>query len=376
MGQKRKATRAARVLREAQRLLEAGVAGQAFPGGVACVAWRDDDGEGLVEAAAGSLGHGLGPTTPRTPYDLASLTKPLVATAALRLVEAGTLDLDVVAETVLTDVRGGVAEGASLRQLLTHTSGLAAWGGLYLDVPHEVGSPAARRWVLNEAARRPEDVGERREIYSDLGYILAGEVISRVAAAPLDRVVTRLVLEPLGVEDDLYFAGALPGDRRAALTRTAAPTERCEWRSRIVRGEVHDENCAALGGVSGHAGVFGLARGVALYGRGLLDALAGRSSFLRRETLTGAIADSPGGAYGLGFMRRPPSEGSPGGAAGKRLGPRTFGHLGFTGTSFFCDPDRDLSIALLTNRIHPSRANERIRGFRPAFHDGIAAAFG
>ncbi|MEM1415248.1 MAG: serine hydrolase domain-containing protein [Myxococcota bacterium] len=369
-------TRAERVRREAQRLLEAGVAGQAFPGATACVAWRDADGEGLVEAAAGSLGKGLGQTLARTPYDLASLTKPVVATAALRLADAGQLDLELVAEGVLTDVRGGVAGGATLAALLTHTSGLASWGGLFLDVPHEVGSPAARRWLLNEAARRPEDKAGGHEIYSDLGYMLGGEVVARVAGAPLDRVVTRWVLEPLGIEDDVYFAGALPSDRRAALARTAAPTERCEWRGRIVRGEVHDENCAALGGVSGHAGLFGNARGMALFGRGLVDVLAERSTFLKRSTLEAAIAATPEGAYGLGFMRKPPSEGSPGGAAGRRLGPRTFGHLGFTGTSFWCDPDRDLSIALLTNRIHPSRANEKIKGFRPAFHDGIAAAFG
>lgn len=365
-------TRKDRVQREAQRLLEAGVAGQVFPGATACIGWRES-GEAVYCVARGGRLSYTAPTAVRddTPYDLASLTKPFVAMAALRLVTRGVIELDARADSILSDVRGGAAAGATLEQLLTHRAGLAPWGGLYLDVPHEPGSAAARRWILSEAARRMEEDATGGAIYSDLGYIIAGEMIARAAGDTLDRVVRAEVTEPLSIDGEVYFAGGLPSDRRAALARRAAPTERCEWRGRIVRGEVHDENCAALGGVSGHAGLFGDAPGVAVFGRAVLDSLLGRSEFLPKDAVTAALAERPGGTHRLGWDIK---SGEPS-AAGRRMSAGTFGHLGFTGTSIWCDPVRDLVVVLLTNRVHPSRANEKIKGFRPAFHDGVVAAW-
>lgn len=348
------------------------MAGQVFPGGTACVGWRESGDPVYGVAHAGRLAY-TAPTQTRddTPYDLASLTKPLVAMTALRLVARGVIELEARADSVLSDVRGGGAAGATLEQLLTHRAGLAPWGGLYLDVPHEIGSAAARRWILSEAARRMEEGSEGKDVYSDLGYIIAGEMIARAAGDTLDVVVAREVTEPLGIAEELFFAGAMPSDRRADLVRRVAPTERCEWRGRIVRGEVHDENCAALGGVSGHAGVFGIAHGVGVFGRAMLESLAGRSEFLSKSLLEAALMARPGGTHRLGWDAK---SGEPS-SAGRRLGPRTFGHLGFTGTSIWCDPDRDIVVVLLTNRVHPSRANEKIKGFRPAFHDGVVAAW-
>ncbi len=364
-----------RVRIEATRLLEAGVAGTVFPGATACLAWRDASGAAIyAEACAGRLHEGAPRVEPRTPYDLASLTKPFLATAALRLVAGGTLALGTRVDLLVSDTRGGHGGAATLEQLLTHRSGLAAWGGLYLDVPHDPGTAAARRWIIGEASRRPEEgalATKGAAIYSDLGYILAGEVVARAAGQPLDRVMAAQVTEPLGITDEVYFASALSPERRASLVKRAAPTERCDWRGRIARGEVHDENCAALGGVSGHAGLFGSAHGVATLGRAVLDAQAGRSDFLPQALLREALAPRPGSTYRLGWDGKS-AEGS---TAGRRLSPETFGHLGFTGTSIWCDPTRDLVVVLLTNRVHPSRANERIKGFRPAFHDGVVRAF-
>ncbi len=188
----------------------------------------------------------------------------------------------------------------------------------------------------------------------------------------LDELVEREVLEPLGLDDEIYYAGTLPAERKAALMRTAAPTERCDWRGRIIIGEVHDENCAALGGVAGHAGLFGTAHGVAVFGREMLTVLEGDSQLLKRQTLEYALKKRDDeGRYRLGWDTK---SGSPS-SAGRRMGPRTFGHLGFTGTSIWIDPDDDVVVVLLTNRVHPSRANEKIRGFRPAFHDGVMSAF-
>jgi CubicO group peptidase (beta-lactamase class C family) len=361
-----------RVQAEAQRLLEAGVAGQVFPGGCACIAFREGGEVQYAVAAGGRLSHGGPKVRVETPYDLASLTKPFVATTALRLVEAGKITLDTRADSLVPDVRGGPGGVATLEQLLTHRAGLAAWGGLYLDVPHEPGTTAARRWILSEAARRSERAPDVETEYSDLGYIIAGEMIARAGGGTLDTVVEREVLATLGIAKEVFYAGALPSDKKAELVRTAAPTERCEWRGRIVRGEVHDENASALGGVAGHAGLFGSARGVAVFGVAVLESLEGKGTLLSKSSLEHALA--PRGPretarYRLGWDVK---SGNPS-TAGRRLGARTFGHLGFTGTSLWCDPDQAIVVVLLTNRVHPSRANEKIKGFRPAFHDGVVA---
>ncbi|MFW5926214.1 MAG: serine hydrolase domain-containing protein [Myxococcota bacterium] len=365
MGQELKS----KLRREIVRLLEAGVSGRAFPGASACVGWREGDADVFVPAVAGRVAPDGPAVEEGTPYDLASLTKPLVAMAALRMVVAGKVTLDARADSLVNDVRGGPGGAKTLEALLRHRAGLAAWGGLYLDVPHDPGTAPARRWILSEAARRQHEQDEP-VVYSDLGYIIAGEMLARAAGQTLDQVVARYVTEPLGIDHEVYYAGALPSELRTQLVRRAAPTERCEWRGRLVRGEVHDENCAALGGVSGHAGMFGSARAVAAFGRTMLDVLDGRSDFLPPELLEGALADpGDGDTHRLGWDTKSAGESS----AGRRMSANSFGHLGFTGTSIWCDRARDVVVVLLTNRVHPSRANEKIRGFRPAFHDGVLA---
>lgn len=360
-----------RVSREVHRLLKAGVAGRVFPGATACVAYADASGRPVfVEGAAGSLGQGLGPVTSETIYDLASLTKSFVATTALRLAGSERLALDAKLSEVLTECRGAAQPEATLAALLSHRGGLEAWGGLYLDVPHEAGTAAARRWILCEAARRGSGAPGSCS-YSDLGYMLAGEMVARLARKPLDQAVRDEVLVPLGIQREVEFAGGwLSGGDREGFRQRVAPTERCEWRGRMVTGEVHDENCAALGGVSGHAGLFGTALGVARFAWALLEAHSGAHELLVQETLHDALADKDGGRYRLGFDSKSP-EGS---SAGRHMSDATFGHLGFTGTSFWVDPTQRIVVVLLSNRVHPSRANEKIRAFRPAFHDGVMAA--
>ena len=365
-----------RVRAEARRLLAAGVAGHVFPGGAAAISWRTRSGaEELVEACAGTTKQGGSKVVEATRYDLGALTQVFVAAAALRMTVIDGLDLDAPIEALVSDVRGGVLADTTLRSLFWHRGGLARWGGLYLDVPHDVGSPAARRWILSEAARRPGEQPPGSMEQSDLGYMVAGEALARAAGAPLDEVVERYVLAPLGLSEQVCFPGALPTEKRAALARLAAPTERCEWRGRLVQGEPQDENAAALGGVAGHAGLFGTAHAVALFGRAVLDSLSGRGGFLPADVVGASLAEPPGGGH-LRFGWDARHADSPGAApaCGKRMGPRCFGKLGFTGTSIWCDPDSDAVVVLLTNRVCPSRANEKIDGFRPAFHDGLMAA--
>jgi CubicO group peptidase (beta-lactamase class C family) len=300
---------------------------------------------------------------------LASLTKPFVASAAARLVTRGALTYAALADEILPDARGTVLSGVTLEQLLAHESGLDAWGGLYLDVQHEVGSAAARRWIVSEAMRRDGDQN-RGMVYSDLGYIVAGEVLAKVSGRPLQDVVTTEVLAPLGIQDRVFYAGALTAAARHQLAPDVPPTERCDWRGRVVRAEVHDENCAALGGVAGHAGLFGDAESVARLGVAWLDVLAGRSTFVSKDVRDRVFAPRPG-SHRLGWD----TKSSDASAAGQRMGPRTFGHLGFTGTSVWCDPDRELVLVLLSNRVHPTRSNVKIRTFRPAFYDGVVHTF-
>lgn len=361
-----------RVESEATRLMKAGVAGHVFPGGVACVGWSEGGEARYASVAAGKLSADDDDVTVTTPYDLASITKPFVAMTALRLVGHGKLSLDTRVDSIVADVRGGTGGLATLGSLLSHTSGLSAWGGLYLDVPHDPGTPAARRWILSEASRRPHDGDTRLPIYSDLGYIIAGEVVARCGGDKLDRVLAREVTDSLGITDEIFFPSAMPSERRAQIARAAAPTEWCEWRQRMVRGEVHDENAAAFGGVAGNAGLFGTAHGVAVFGRAMLDVLSGKSTLVDQTLLQNALTPVAGTSLMMGWDGKSIDASS----AGKRMSDATFGHLGFTGCSLWCDPKLDVVVALLTNRVHPSRANERIKGFRPGFHDGVLAALG
>lgn len=346
------------------------MSGHVFPGGAACVSFRDAAArEQLVVACAGTLARGEGRVQETTRYDLAGITQCFVATAALRMAARGALDLDASAESVLPDVRGGVLGDTSIGSLLRHRGGLAAWGGLYLDVPHDIGSAAARRWVISEAARRGSELPAGRAERSDLGYIVAAEAIARAAGSTLEEVIAQEVLKPLGIEDDVAYPSALGTEGRLAYTRISAPTERCQWRGRLVRGDPQDENAAALGGVAGHAGLFGSAQGVALFGRAVLDSLAGRSELLPAKTMAKALADAGDGSrLRLGWEAKGTTT-----VWGRRTSPRSFGQIGFTGTSLVCDPEKDVVVVLLTNRICPSRANEKIDGFRPAFHDGVLA---
>ncbi|MBP7682354.1 MAG: beta-lactamase family protein [Deltaproteobacteria bacterium] len=352
------------------RLLESGAAGGVYPGASACVMYRDADGQLVtVSAAGGVLCRGEAAVRETTTFDLASLTKPFVASVAARMVSRGQLDFGVRVDDVLSDARGTPLTGITLEDLLAHQSGLDAWGGLYLDVQHEPGSAAARRWIVSEAMRRDGD-HNRGMVYSDLGYIVAGELLSKAAGKPLQDLVELDVLAPLGLAGRVFYAGALPTAARHQLAHDVPPTERCDWRGRVVRAEVHDENCAALGGIAGHAGLFGDAESVARLGLEWLDVLARRSAFVTPAVRDRVFAPRPG-SHRIGWDTKSDT----GSAAGQRMGPRTFGHLGFTGTSVWCDPSRDLVVVLLSNRVHPTRTNTKIRTFRPAFYDGVVHTF-
>lgn len=320
------------------------------------------------DAAAGARAEGSGPVTSDTMYDLASLTKPWVATAALRLYQAGVFELGAAVEGLIPEARGLPVAGRTWEEVLSHRSGLEAWGPFYETLPEEPGTDAARAWILAELLRHwdPGTVGT--SVYSDLGYILAGVAMSRALGQPLNDILAERVTLPLGVDDTVFF-GASRQDE--AWKMRCAPTGWSAWRKRALVGEVHDDNCAALGGVAGHAGMFGVAQSVARLGAACVGAWQGRRGACEEALIRHATAVRPGGTHRLGWDGKA-EEGS---AAGSLIDADAFGHLGFTGTSLWCDPRRQLVVALLSNRVAISDDNTAIRAFRPAFHDAVIGAF-
>ena len=323
-------------------------------------------GDGPTVVALGTLAGGdSAPVTPGTLYDLASLTKPLTALAAVRLAAAGALALDEPVGELWPGRFPGAVASLRLDALLSHRSGLPAWVPAYEHVAlAECGSAGARARVLDVVAASPVTACAG-PVYSDLGYLLAGEALAHRAGAALDALVRREVIAPLGL-GALHHRGV--GERWRDLS--VAPTERCPWRGRVVQGEVHDENAFAFGGVAGHAGLFGDATDLAALGWACLAALRGESAWLQRAAVEAMIAHRPGGSHRLGWDGV--SEGAS--SSGRYFGPRAFGHLGFTGTSLWCEPALGVVVALVTNRVHPSRESTGIRALRPRVHDAIIEA--
>lgn len=357
--------------------LFAAVESGVFPGAVLAVRVR---GQVAYQQAVGNaaLLPAPRPASLDTVYDLASLTKPLAtATAVLLLVQAGRLNLDAPLERDLVELKGSPIGDVTVRDLLSHSSGLPAWRPYYERVaeqdqsrPGFLGSEAAKQLVLrclrDEPFVYPTGI---RSLYSDLGYILLGLLIERVSGSPLDHFCQDRLFAPLGAAPLLFLgrAGAAEGPR--VNPDRVAPTEEDAWRGRLLWGEVHDENAYALGGVAGHAGLFGTVSAVLAVSGAWLNSYTGRNSLFHPELIRRFATrrtDIPGGSWGLGWDT--PSTPS---SSGAHFSPQSFGHLGFTGTSLWIDPVCGLEVALLSNRVHPTRRNQGIQKFRPLIHDLI-----
>ncbi len=252
------------------------------------------------------------------------------------------------------------AERVTVRHLLVHTSGLPAHRPYYL-------AARSSEDVLDSVYATPLDtVPGARMVYSDLDYILLGEIVQRVSGEPLDAYLEAHVFGPLGMHDT--------GFRPPPWTWSdVAPTERDPWRGRLVRGEVHDENAYAMGGVSGHAGLFGSARDLARFARMLLA----RGTLDGVRVLDAAAIDTFTRVQNPAVSHRALGWETPNGinSAGHRMSARAFGHTGFTGVSLWIDPGRDLFVVLLTNRVNPTRANTRILDVRVRLADAVLAAY-
>lgn len=353
------------------RLLEEGV-GRAFPGAVIAVLFR---GEIVLRQAVGLAAQKPAPrpATPETIYDLASLTK-VVATTPLILQAAaeGRLALDDPLAAHIPD--SPRSSGITLRHLLTHTSGLPAWIPFYLE---ESGYDAI---VHRAAAVPPESPPGAQVVYSDLGFILLGDVARRALGAPLDALARTRLFAPLDMADTGYLpapdvpARIAPTEDGTAIEQGMAGEagRRYRWRRRLIWGEVHDSNAYAMGGVSGHAGLFGTADDLIAYARMWLARGRGpRGAIISPALVEQATAPQATGPAlrGLGWALSGPQ-----GWWGDSLSARAFGHTGFTGTALVVDPEHDLAIVFLTNAVHLGRDRTEILTLRPVVASAVARA--
>ena len=303
-------------------------------------------------------------------FDLASVSKPVTALTLARLERAGLLSRSEPLSAFLPELADSASGSVPLDLLCAHRAGLEAHIEFFVKRAGAIQPDVAS--ILRRAAdaRRAGCVTLPAEsLYSDLGYILVGAALERRTGSDLDTLVEREVATPLGLR--LGSARKLSADRTLGDAEFV-PTEVVEWRGGMLRGIVHDENAWVLAGrgAAGHAGMFGDVRSVVSLGVAIADALAQRSdAWLRCEDLQPLIRARPGGTHAAGFDRRGvlPSSGA-------HFGAETFGHLGFTGTSLWIDPEQELVGVLLTNRVHPTRAHLAIQRARPAAYDALFAA--
>jgi beta-N-acetylhexosaminidase len=344
----------ARLLGDSIRvLLDRAVADSAFPGAFAVVGRHD---RVLAQYGAGHLDWAPSPRPDEhTLWDLASLTKVVALTSAMmQLVEGGKVDLDAPVQRYLPSWQGPNKDRVTIRHLLTHSSGLPAWRPIY----KEADSPAAALALVYETPL--DTLPGVRMAYSDLGAILMGEIVRAVSGERIDNWFARHVAKPLGLSETMY----LPP--QSLLTRIA-PTEVDPWRQRHLRGEVHDENAYALGGVSANAGLFSSGHDLSRFARMYLNGgtLDGARIFSPETIrLFTTVQDPTFSNRALGW-ETPTGENS----AGHIMKRPAFGHTGFTGTSIWIDPSRDAFIVLLTNRVNPTRANLKITAWRQALAD-------
>lgn len=340
-------------------VLEDAIAARAFPCASVAVTYKGK----LVALQA--LGRFTFDTTSPQPevatlFDIASVTKVIATTTmAMILYERGLLDLDVPVISIVGEFGGEDPrrDEVTVRMLLAHSSGLPAYVKLFLRA-------RTREQLLEAAFATPlaNDPGSHAE-YSDIGFIVLGVALERIADESLNAFCQREILGPLGMSRTTF-------NPAAALRPGIPPTADDQtFRHRIIQGEVQDENASVMGGVAGHAGLFSTAQDVAIFAHALLQH---GSPILRPETIslfTARESAPEGTSRALGWdTPSAPSQ------SGRFFSARAFGHLGYTGTSLWIDPEHELSVTLLTNRTWPDCANQAIKQVRPKFHDAVVEA--
>ena len=303
----------------------------------------------------------------KTLFDLASLTKPLCTTlSVLHLIATEKLDWEESCVSLLELESTKEIKGIKIKDILSHSSGMTSYKPYFKQFPAEY-SKNNNELLIDKILKEPLEyqTGTLCQ-YSDLGFILLGALLEKKIELGLDTLFRTIVTDPLQISSELLF---LPFYNSPLVNKqTVAATEKCGWRKKIMQGEVHDEHCWLMGGVAGHAGLFGTSGAVMTLCESLLDSWKDRGShpaFSNKVLQYAVTVKHRNGSWCLGFDTPSPGTSS----SGSYFAPNSVGHLGFSGTSFWIDPEKDLIVVLLTNRIHPSRENTKIRQFRPFFHD-------
>jgi CubicO group peptidase (beta-lactamase class C family) len=296
-----------------------------------------------------------------TLFDLASLTKPIAtASSIMILVERGKIRLDDKVSFFIPEFSQGSKDEVTVRHLLTHTSGLPAWEPIYVN---SSGDDYAIDYICGV---KLENAPGNKYVYSDLGYILLGEVIERVSGQKLDKFAEENIFAPLGMKNTMFN----PPD---GMKERCAATEYCAWRKEIIRGKVHDENAYSMGGVSGHAGLFSTAGDLSTFCEMMLEGGSYQGERILSphsvQIMTSNQIEGLGN-YGFGWATRSDDYCS----CGDFMSEKAFGHTGFTGTSIWIDPEEDVFIILLTNRVHPSRENQNHIRLRPLFANAVMSS--
>lgn len=350
------------------RLMHQALSDRVFPGGVLLVS-RDNQIEffeayGCTDLFSGAL------AARDTVYDLASLTKPLATTlAVMQLIQESRLSLDQPVVSILPCFLDPLMSRVTIRHLLAHSSGIADYHPYYVNLRQIPVKERKERLEKMLIAERLVGFPGKQVIYSDIGFMMLRWIIETVSGQRLDHFLSEFLYHPLGLQR-IYFMDL----KRQTSHEDIAATELCMWRHSLIKGKVHDDNAFVMGGIDGHAGLFGSAADIAC----LISVLM---SDYRKQS-RGAFFDSK--LIQVFWSRQMPSGRALGfdmpstdiASSGRFFSYNSIGHLGFTGTSFWIDPEKSIFIILLTNRVHPSRYNAGIRQFRPHIHDAIMARMG
>jgi CubicO group peptidase (beta-lactamase class C family) len=353
-------------------ILRGAVEAHAFP--AACIEVGGQDGARWNAAFGGLTFDPYAPlATPDTIFDLASLTKVIAtATLAMRAVDGGRIALADPVSKRLPEWRGSDRSHVTIRHLLTHSSGLSAYLPFYRDY---TGRLEFERAICQLPLEYAPDA---QSIYSDLGFILLGFILEDAAGANSQPPRAPAAFDPAATIAEQFHrfrsfltAEPLTFNPPRAWRPRCAPTEVDPWRGRLLTGEVHDENCWALGGAAGHAGLFGTTAAIGTFARAVIRTIHGEPILTRPETMRAFITRGPvsESSRALAWDTMLPTS-----SCGTRMSRTAIGHTGFTGTSLWIDWEKDLYVVLLTNRVHPTRENDAIRGIRPLVHDAVVEA--
>jgi len=356
------------IMEQVEKIMMQAVQEKIFPGGALLVSVKGsvifDNAFGFANIISGER------MTKDTIFDLASLTKPLATTlAVMKLVQERRLGTDSSLGSILPHCRNTDKELIEIRNLLCHNSGFPDYRPYYLimkDIPQNKRQDALRDMLVKEPLLSTPG---KKALYSDLGFMMLRWVVETVSGRRLDRFVTDEIYKPLGLKN-LFFLDLNPEYKsRKTGNRIFAATEVCPWRNMLLEGVVDDENAYAAGGIDGHAGLFGTAQDVNSLLTKLLFTFHGISGdcLIAPELVKTFFDRQEGTDWALGFDT-PSLTGS---SCGRYFSRKSVGHLGFTGTSFWMDLERFISVILLTNRVHPSRDNVKIKEFRPFLHDAV-----